>query len=129
MSDAPSQKPLALVVDDYHSMRVTLRELLEELGFAVEEAENGLEGLEKAKGKKYNLIFTDIVMPVMDGLELCNEIKTHPTLNKIPVVVLSTHTDATYLVKAISMGADDYVPKPIERALLQKVVTRLTDGY
>jgi two-component system chemotaxis response regulator CheY len=119
----------ALVVDDYHSMRVTLKELLEEIGFSVTEAENGLDGLEKAKANPFDIIFTDIVMPVMDGLELCNEIKTHPTLNHIPVVVLSTHTDASYLVKAIGMGADDYVPKPIERALLLKVVTRLSDGY
>jgi two-component system chemotaxis response regulator CheY len=119
----------ALVVDDYHSMRVTLRELLEEMGFTVTEAENGLEGLEKAKTNPFDIIFTDIVMPVMDGLELCNEIKTHPNLNRIPVVVLSTHTDASYLVKAISMGADDYVPKPIERPLLTKVVSRLADEY
>lgn len=119
----------ALVVDDYRSMRVTLKELLEEIGFSVTEAENGLDGLEKAKANPFDIIFTDIVMPVMDGLELCNEIKTHPDLNRIPVVVLSTHTDASYLVKAIGMGADDYVPKPIERALLLKVVTRLSDGY
>lgn len=119
----------ALVVDDYHSMRLTLKELLEDIGFSVTEAENGLEGLEKAKANPFDIIFTDIVMPVMDGLEMCNEIKTHPVLNRIPVVVLSTHTDASYLVKAIGMGADDYVPKPIERALLLKVVTRLTDGY
>ena len=117
----------ALVVDDYHSMRLTLKEMLEQAGLAVTEAENGLEGLEKARAGSFDIIFTDIVMPVMDGLELCNEVKSDVKLAKTPVVVLSTHTDASYLIKAISMGADDYVPKPIERALLTRVVERLLD--
>ncbi|MBI5814445.1 MAG: response regulator [Nitrospinae bacterium] len=115
----------ALVVDDYHSMRVTLKEMLEQAGLVVTEAENGLEGLEKARIGNYDIIFTDIVMPVMDGLELCQEVKNSAAMAKIPVVVLSTHTDASYLVKAINTGADDYVPKPIERTLLYRVVERL----
>lgn len=118
----------ALVVDDYHSMRITLKERLEEMGMRVTEAENGLEALDKIKETTFDIIFTDIVMPVMDGLELCHEVKSVPKLSSIPIVVLSTHTDAAYLLKAINMGADDYVPKPIEFKLLDKVVTRLIDG-
>lgn len=115
----------ALVVDDYQSMRLILKERLVELGFAVVEAENGLEGLEKLKTKKFDMVFTDIVMPIMDGLEFCQEIKSSSEFRQTPVVVLSTHTDASYLLKAIANGADDYVPKPVEFKLLDKVIARL----
>lgn len=118
----------ALVVDDYHSMRVTLKERLVELGFEVTEAENGLEGLEKIRADIPDMVFTDIVMPVMDGLELCQEIKNDQALVNLPVVVLSTHADASYILKAIHNGADDYVSKPIDFKLLEKVVMRLIDG-
>jgi len=118
----------ALVVDDYHSMRLTLKDHLVRLGFEVKEAENGLEGLEKIREDVPDMVFTDIVMPVMDGLELCQEIKSDQALVNLPVVVLSTHADATYILKAIRNGADDYVPKPIDVKLLEKVITRLIDG-
>ncbi len=118
----------ALVVDDYKSMRLTLREYLVSFGFTVTEAENGLEGLEKIRENPPDMVFSDIVMPVMDGLELCLEIKNDPNLVNIPVVVLSTHADASYILKAIHNGADDYVPKPIEVRLLEKVIARLIDG-
>ncbi|HEB71590.1 MAG TPA: response regulator [Nitrospirae bacterium] len=118
----------ALVVDDYHSMRVTLKERLVKLGFEVTEAENGLEGLEKIREDIPDMVFTDIVMPVMDGLELCQEIKNDQALVNLPVVVLSTHADASYILKALRNGADDYVPKPIDFKLLEKVVMRLIDG-
>lgn len=118
----------ALVVDDYGSMRAALRESLVKSGFRVIEAENGLEGLEKTRQERPDAVFTDIVMPVMDGLELCNEIKNDPDLVGIPVVVLSTHADVSYILKAIHNGADDYVPKPIEPNLLEKVLSRLEYG-
>ncbi len=115
----------ALVVDDYRSMRITLKDRLEKIGFTVTESENGLEGLEKLRQEPFDIVFTDIVMPVMDGLELCNEVKSDIGLRNTPVVVLSTHTDASYLLKAINMGADDYIAKPIEFGLLDKVIARL----
>ncbi|MDH5677998.1 MAG: response regulator [Nitrospinota bacterium] len=118
----------ALVVDDYHSMRVALKELLLSYNLRIIEAQNGLEGLEIIRKKKPDMVFTDIVMPVMDGLELCQEIKSDPELLNIPVVVLSTHSDAAYILKAIHNGADDYLPKPIEPGLLTKVLSRITDG-
>jgi len=118
----------ALVVDDYQSMRVILKEHLQGFGFKVIEAENGMEGLERARENQPDMIFTDIVMPVMDGLELCQEAKSDASLVNVPIVVLSTHADASYILKAIHNGADDYVSKPIEIRLLEKVITRLIDG-
>lgn len=118
---------VALVVDDYHSMRITLIEHLRSFGLHILEAENGLEGLELIKQKHPDMVFTDIVMPVMDGLELCQEIKSDPELVNIPVVVLSTHADAAYILKAIHNGADDYLPKPIETGLLEKILSRISE--
>ncbi len=121
----------ALVVDDYNSMRAAMKDLLVRKGFSVVEAGDGQEGLEllKSSPDTFDIVFSDIVMPIMDGFELCQEVKSHPTLYRIPVVVLSTHTDASYLLKAINMGADDYVAKPIESALLDKVIARLMVTY
>lgn len=126
--DKPFKDLNALVVDDYESMRKKISKALSSLGLSVVEAPNGVEAinlLRDKKGEKINVIFTDIVMPEMDGFELCLEIRKIPKFNDVPIVVSSTHVDATYVLKALRMGADDYIAKPVEVKLLQKVLTRV----
>ncbi len=118
----------ALVVDDYGSMRAVIKKLLVGAGCYVAESENGLEGLEQLKKESFDIVFSDIVMPVMDGFELCQEIRSRKEFHGIPIVVMSTHSDASYLIKAINMGADDYITKPVEPKLLEKVIARLLEG-
>lgn len=116
---------LALVVDDFPSMRLILKENLEKMGFQVIEAEHGLEGIEKLEKKTVDIIFTDIVMPQMDGFEFCDSVKKRPQWFEIPVVVMSTLSDSKYTFKALKMGADDFIAKPIVPKLLAKVIQRL----
>ncbi len=116
----------ALVVDDYENIRKRLSAALQQLGLVVVvEASNGLEAMALLRGQPFDIVFTDIVMPEMDGFELCEEIRNTPDLNALRVVVVSTHYDTNYIIKALRLGADDYVPKPIEPELVSRVIARV----
>lgn len=115
----------ALVVDDYDNMRARLKVTLEQLGVATVEAANGYEALEQLRAAPVDLVLTDIVMPEMDGFELCEEVRHQPEWNNLPIVVVSTHYDTKYIVRALRLGADDYVPKPIDKDLVERVIARV----
>lgn len=121
----PLENLKALVVDDYETMRRKISDVLKKLGMSVKEAENGIHALELLREEKVDIIFTDIVMPEMDGFELCQEIRKSADLLDIPIVVTSTHCDTGYVIKALRMGADDYIVKPVEPQLVEKVINRL----
>lgn len=114
-----------LVVDDYENMRQRLCAILSKLGLEISEASNGVEALKMLRGKKLDMVFTDLVMPEMDGFELCEEIRKTPDWMDIPIVVISTHYDSNYIVKALRGGADDYIPKPVDLKTVEKVLNRV----
>lgn len=116
----------ALAVDDYENTRKKLVVILQNLGITVVEAANGVEALDILRTAKFDLVFTDIVMPEMDGFELCFEIRKIPELRSLPIVVVSTHVDGNYIIKGLRTGADDYISKPIEQDLVEKVIARIT---
>ena len=101
-----------LIIDDERAIRRALREILEFENFHVEEAENGMEGLEKAKNGLFDMIFCDIKMPQMDGMEVLDE------LNKAkvdtPVIMISGHGNIETAVEAIKKGAFDFIEKPLD---------------
>ena len=115
----------ALVVDDYDSMRSRLAAALKALGVTVTETVNGVEAMNALKNSAFDLVITDIVMPEMDGFELCEEVRKTPGLLDLPVIVTSTHCDTHYIVKALRLGADDYLPKPLDANLLKRVLARV----
>jgi len=116
-----------LIVDDYPTIRKTVRELAEGLGLTCREAENGLEAQARLRESRPDLVLSDLVMPEMDGFELVEAIKNSPEWRHIPVVVISTHADARYIFKALKLGADDYLTKPATREMLETVLGRLFD--
>ncbi|MFH1075387.1 MAG: response regulator [Pseudomonadota bacterium] len=120
----PFENLKVLLADDYESIRKRLSHDLQRLGFKVVEASNGFEALTKLRSEKFDILFTDLVMPEMDGFELCEEVRKMPDIQAIPIVVVSTHCDNEYILKALRLGADDYVTKPIDAVLLEKVVRR-----
>ena len=71
------------------------------------------------------MVFTDLVMPEMDGFELCEEIRRRPAFRTLPIVVVSTHRDAAYVIQALRCGADDYLNKPFSASLAQRVIERI----
>lgn len=114
-----------LVVDDYEKMRQKICAILQQLGLNISEASNGVEALKILRKKKFDMVFTDIVMPEMDGFELCEEIRKSSDWADMPIVVISTHYDSNYIVKALRHGADDYIPKPIDQETVKKVLHRV----
>ncbi len=118
-----------LIIDDYERTRITLRKILEEMHHTVIEAENGFEGLKILKEQPVDILITDIVMPEMDGFELCEEVRKTAELCTLPVIVNSSHCDTNYIVKALRMGADDYIVKPIRKEILEKVIKRLLFSF
>ncbi|VAX38151.1 hypothetical protein MNBD_UNCLBAC01-576 [hydrothermal vent metagenome] len=106
-------------------MSQQLCKIFKQLGLTIFEATNGVEALEVLHKEKVDIVFTDIVMPVMDGFELCEEIRKSNHFFNLPIVVLSTHCDTNYIVKALRQGADDYIPKPAKAPIVKKVLTRV----
>ena len=101
-----------LVIDDERSIRNTLKEILEYEKFTVELAEHGIEGLEKYKEGKYDIVLCDIKMPEMDGLEVLE--KLFEEEGDAQVIMISGHGNVDNAVEAIKKGAYDFIEKPLD---------------
>ncbi len=99
-----------LIVDDEKGIRNTLRDILEYEKYAVDEASDGLEGLEKIKKNNYDVVFCDIKMPKMDGMEMLDAALKEKA--DLPIVVISGHGNTETAVEAVKKGAFDYIAKP-----------------
>jgi len=101
-----------LIIDDERAIRRALREILEFEDFEVDEAENGKEGVKLASGEQYDIIFCDIKMPEMDGMEVLNELLKAKI--ETPVIMISGHGNIETAVQAIKKGAFDFIEKPLD---------------
>jgi DNA-binding NtrC family response regulator len=101
-----------LIIDDERAIRRALREILEFEQFEVDEAENGKQGLEKALAQSYDIIFCDIKMPELDGMEVLEGI-TKANID-VPVIMISGHGNIETAVQAIRNGAFDFIEKPLD---------------
>jgi DNA-binding NtrC family response regulator len=101
-----------LIIDDERAIRRALREILEFEGFEVDEAEHGKEGVEKATAKLYDVIFCDIKMPQMDGMEVLSALNAAKV--DAPVIMISGHGNIDTAVQAIKSGAFDFIEKPLD---------------
>ncbi|MFN2099835.1 PleD family two-component system response regulator [Altererythrobacter sp. MF3-039] len=108
-----------LVIDDSRVIRKVSRHILEALGFAVEEAENGREGLDRCAGTMPDVILLDWNMPVMTGIEFITQLRKSPGGDQPKVVFCTTENDVAHIREAISAGADEYVMKPFDHETLQ----------
>ena len=106
-----------LIVEDNNEIRRYLNNGLVDL-FNTLEAGNGEEALEKLKDNEVDVIVTDVMMPVMDGIKLCKNVKQNIRTCHIPVIILSAKTDIKDQMEGLQMGADDYIPKPFSLAIL-----------
>ena len=114
--DAPSRK--ILVVDDIDTNRMALRQFLKPHGFQIAEARDGVEALEKVAADPPDLILLDVMMPRLNGLEVCRKLKSDPATRLIPVVFMTALEKNEDHVRALEAGADDFLNKPFNRALL-----------
>lgn len=100
-----------LIVEDEANIRELLRLYLEREGYTVLEAENGVEGIKKWKSDKPDMLLLDVMMPVMDGWEVCREIRAE---SDVPIIMLTAKGETADRVSGLEMGADDYIVKPLE---------------
>ncbi|MEM8897090.1 MAG: two-component regulator propeller domain-containing protein [Bacteroidota bacterium] len=112
------EKATLLIVDDNADIREYLRSQLS-VSFQIKEATNGKEAFELAKKIVPDLIVADISMPVMDGIQLCEKIKTHIITSHIPIILLTARSTINYQVDGFQGGADAYITKPFNISLLE----------
>jgi type II secretory ATPase GspE/PulE/Tfp pilus assembly ATPase PilB-like protein len=118
---APSGETRILIADDDAQMRRLVRSVLQREGFAVEEAADGLDALEKIEGGQVDLLISDYDMPRLDGLGLLEELRAQMRTATLPVIMLTSHTDGTE-EQALELGAQDFLAKPVQvRSLVARV--------
>ena len=108
-----------LIVEDEANIRELLRLYLEREGYTVLEAENGVEGIKKWKSDKPDMLLLDVMMPVMDGWEVCREIRAE---SDVPIIMLTAKGETADRVSGLEMGADDSIVKPLE---MPEVIARV----
>jgi len=119
-----------IVVDDVKQNRYLLQKLLEGYNYTVETAKDGVEALEIARKKLPDMIITDVLMPKMDGFQLCRELKRDEGLKGIPVIFYSsTYTDKESEKLALDIGAVEYIVKPLEPDVLVNIIDKIWDKY
>ncbi|MDR3527120.1 MAG: response regulator [Rhizomicrobium sp.] len=114
-----------LIVDDSASIRQTVKIALGGQGHAVSEACDGSDGLNKAKGGKYELVITDLNMPIMDGLSMIKKMRTLPAYQGVPILFLTTESDAGLKSQAKAAGATGWITKPFDSEQLRRIVTKV----
>ncbi len=111
-----------LMAEDSPTQAELLRHTLEWQGYRVRVAVNGREALEKARSQKPTLIISDVMMPEMDGYELCRQIKADEMLKNVPLILLTTLSDPQDVIRGLECRADNFIIKPYdERNLLARV--------
>ncbi|MBB1251411.1 response regulator transcription factor [Rhizobium sp. G21] len=116
----------ALIIDDATTVRMYHRQILTDAGFAVDECINGVEALEKALAKRYDLFVVDVNMPKMDGYRFLRELRSHADLHQAPAIMVSTEAEAKDRKAAWSAGANYYMTKPTKPSALARVANLLT---
>ncbi|MBI2331999.1 MAG: hybrid sensor histidine kinase/response regulator [Chloroflexi bacterium] len=119
-------KPTILIVDDEPSGQQVLESILLEQGYTLEFASTGKEALKKAGDLKPDLILLDIMLPEVDGIQVCQMLRRDRELAKIPVVMLTALNDRDIRIASLDAGADDFISKPFDRAELRARVRSIT---
>jgi len=107
-----AERPTILVVDDDQMLLTMIRLILEQAGFSVTTADNGEEGLQKAVANPPELIILDLMLPHMNGLEVCRRLKGNPDTSLIPVIMLTSDDFIDTKVAGFELGVHDYITKP-----------------
>ena len=115
-----------LVVEDSPTMRQLIVFALKRIrGLTIVEANDGVDGLKKLSSDKFDLIFTDINMPIMDGLKLVSLARNDPGYKEVPIVIITTEGANEDRERALALGANDYITKPIQTTKIIEVAKRL----
>ncbi|OQX96038.1 hypothetical protein B6I21_02255 [candidate division KSB1 bacterium 4572_119] len=111
-----------LAIDDDKTVRLLVSHSLTKAGHQVVMAENGEEGLQKAVEENPDLILLDVMMPGIDGLQVCSQLKNDEPTKSIPIFMLTGKTQMQDIEEALSKGADNYISKPFDPLKLGKII-------
>jgi signal transduction histidine kinase len=118
VAEDPPTPPRILIVDDDPIVTSLMRATLENDRFSVIEAADGAEGLQAYEQYRPDLLLVDVVMPGMDGYELCRELRSRPLSAYVPIVMATSRDDVASIARAYDAGATDFIPKPINWLVL-----------
>ena len=115
-----------LVVEDSPTMRQLIVFALKRIrGFQIVEANDGVDALKKLSTEKFDLILTDINMPIMDGLKLVSMVRNDPNYKETPIIVITTEGAIEDRERALALGANEYITKPIQTMKILETVKKL----
>ena len=115
-----------LIIEDSPTMRQLIAFALKRIkGVRIVEANDGVDGLKKLSAARFDLIFTDINMPIMDGLKLVSLVRNDANYREIPIVVITTEGAQEDRERALALGANDYITKPIQPTKIVEVAKTL----
>jgi len=114
-----------LIVDDDRTMRFGIHNAIEYEGYQIQEADDGMEAVEACRERMPDLVLLDAVMPIVDGFSACAQIRSIPGGDKVPILIITGLEDEQSIDKAYAAGATDYIPKPVNHAVLRKRMERL----
>ena len=117
-----SEKKLILIVEDSLTQAENLKYILGSQGYQAEIASDGIQAMKWLENNKPDLVISDIIMPEMNGYELCKKIKSSEQLRKIPVILLSSLSHSSDVINGLVAGADNFLSKPFDEATLGKVI-------
>ena len=126
-SQAPVAHQRALVVDDSRTSRRSLIQLLDHDRFLIDEAADGSEAVKLLNQHQYDIVFTDLEMPLMSGFDLLREIRSREATAQIPVLMVSSRDEAMFQEKASKLGVTDYIVKPVSKKGLNSALQRLKE--
>ncbi|MDN5211814.1 two-component regulator propeller domain-containing protein [Fulvivirgaceae bacterium BMA12] len=119
-----SNLPVLLIIDDNADIRTFIKQGLADK-YQIYQAEDGAQGLKVMKTVVPNIIICDIMMPVMDGIEFCTNIKSNEQTSHIPIILLTAKTNAESEVEGLKTGADDYLKKPFDMEVLELKIKKI----
>jgi DNA-binding response OmpR family regulator len=110
------------IIDDEETLLNVTSDLLKTHNYQVTTSSNPVEGLKRIQETPPDLLLLDILMPELDGIEICKRIRSHPPTQNLPIIIVSSHGSETDIVTGLTVGADDYIVKPVrKRELLARV--------
>ena len=121
-------RPTILVAEDSADSREMMQLLLETKGYQVVAADDGMHAVEVALSSRPDLVLLDLELPKLDGLSVTRELRLHPTLTEVPIIILSGHDPSRFRQAALEAGCDDYLLKPVDFDRMQELLDRMIDG-
>ena len=117
-----------LIVDDEPNILISVEYLMKREGFEVSVARDGLEALDRARADRPDLVVLDVMMPRLDGFQVCEQLRADPELAGLPILMLTAKGRAVEMKQGLAVGADDYMPKPFStRELVERVKALLAE--